>query len=181
MPTGSDPLACRAVDPVRIEYTADNRFVRHVAAANVDRRARVLALMAAALVVLVAFAIVRQHHVIAIILGIVGAFVAAAAIGAQRPSREVARNLRAQFRALPPPARISVEFDPEGLEFENAHGAHHLPWAEVRSVHRTKNVWFIHTTTDQSLPIPVTAMTPEAESVIRAHAPTVTDATTASG
>lgn len=165
------------MDPVRIEYTANRRFVRHVAAANVDRRAYVVVALATIAAAGLVWAILQQRHWVAIIFGLVAAFFAAGAIGAFRPAREVGRSLRQQFKALPPPASISVEMDADGLEFENARGAHHLAWESVRSVHRTKAVWFVHTTNDQSLPIPVSAMTPEAEAVIREHAPTVTDGT----
>ncbi len=166
------------MDPARISYNADKRFVRRVAAANLDRRARTLSILAGLAAFVVSYSIIEKHHITAIIAGIAGALIAGAAIAAQRPSREVARALRMQFRALPPPATIDVTVDEDGLEFENANGAQHLPWSEVRSVHRTRHIWFVHTTNDQSLPIPAEAMTAEAEAVIRRYAPTVTDGTT---
>lgn len=165
------------MDPVRITYDADKRFVRQVAAANLDRRARVLTILSGVAAFVVAYSILEKQHVMGILAGIAGALIAGAAIAAQRPSRDVARALRMQFQSLPAPATIEVTLDEDGLEFENAHGAQHLPWSAVRSVHRTKDVWFVHTTTDQSLPIPVHAVTPEAEALLREHAPTVTDGT----
>lgn len=173
----ADRLACRPVDPVRISYSADERFVRQVAAANVDRRGRVLTIVSGVLAALATYLFFEGSTWVGIIVAISTVLVGGAAMGAQRPSRDVAKSLRAQFQALPPPATIAITVDDDGMEFENAHGAQHLPWDSVRSVHRTKKIWFVHTTTDQSLPIPVSAMTPEAEAVIRGRVPLVTDGT----
>lgn len=165
-----------ASDPTTITYVADREFVRRVAAVNLDPRVRWIAFAAGALGGVTGFALVRGVWWLAVLAGI-GALVAVlAARGIQRPARDVQRALGAQFASLPQPATIEVDVADDGLVFRNAHGSQDLPWSDVASIHQTRRIWFVHTVGGQSLPIPASAITPAAASIITANAPKVTAA-----
>lgn len=158
-------------------YNADKRFVRQVFQASVPKKLRQLNFVVAGLAALVSYSILADEPWLALAAGIGGAIAAFIAIGAQKPLRDVQKSLNAQFSSLPEPAEITVQVNDAGMRFTNARGSQDVPWSHIASVHRTRSIWFVHTTEGTTLPLPAAAIPPDAATAIASGVPTVTGGT----